>query len=180
MNNSQDKEDTTASEIWDKPSPEYLGAVSQDKDGYYYQEVKIADIPTDDLNLDIKSIKKLEIVSQDKTSWEDRIKKYFDEKYPNVERWHYDGYIETSIVFISSLLTEKEEEYKKTLNSGKKMYEIGKKEGMEEIVRKIEGMKKDTHGVTEPIKVGDDRVAGIVYHGYNQALQDAIEIIKGK
>jgi Fe-S oxidoreductase len=144
--NSQDKEDTKASEIWDKPSPEYLGAVSQEK-----------------------------------TNWEEEYKERFSADYADLGR---DETTEDAINFIRSLLTEKEEEYKKTLNSGKKMYEIGKKEGMEEILRKIEGMKKDHEKQGKNITHEKDELWACCDcyddRKYNQALQDAIEIIKGK
>lgn len=58
-------------------------------------------------------------------------------------------------------------------------------ESAKEIVRReleeaVKGMKKDTHGVFEPIRVGDDRVAGIVNHGFNLALSDILSLLKGE
>jgi hypothetical protein len=40
--------------------------------------------------------------------------------------------------------------------------------------------EKDTHGVTEPISVGDDRVAGIVNHGHNLCREQFIKNAKSR
>ena len=37
----------------------------------------------------------------------EEFERYFDEKYPNVEKWHYDGYVKVSADFWLQKMSEK-------------------------------------------------------------------------
>ena len=39
----------------------------------------------------------------------EEFERYFDEKYPNVEKWHYDGYVKVSADFWLSKMSEQKE-----------------------------------------------------------------------
>lgn len=80
-----------------------------------------------------------------KKEWEssfDKIcNKSHEKNYP-FDCWEaFDGYNDDIKSFISSLLAKQQAEFDTILNSGRKMYELGKKEAQEEFVKKVEELK---------------------------------------
>ena len=94
------------------------------------------------------------------------------------------GYFREKVInHLESLLQKQQEEFDKTLNSGKKMYEMGRKEAcavcIEEtkgkVLEKAEKMRKPT--LTKPAREGMIGTMAI-NHDYNKALSDLTEVIK--
>lgn len=79
------------------------------------------------------------------TGLREEFERYFDEKYPNVEKWHYDAYVKVSADYWLQKMSEHKER----------------------LIKEVEGMK-------QPVFSNQEDYGFFITKGYNQALEDIL------